>query len=129
MPDIVTKKTGGLAVVVGHVLVFVLVFLDPAAGVATATAGLGNVVFFLGLPALGVLAGLYATVEGSFSAFGLFVFSNYLAILGVGLSLLTLTPLHITLVGVVLFGLAGFAAVASLRALWSYLQLDGRVDI
>lgn len=127
--DLVTRRTGGIAVIVGYVLVFGLLVLDPATGFATATTSLANVLFFLGLPALGILAGIYAILEGSFSAFGLFVFSNYLAVIGVGLSLLTLTPLHITLLGVVLFALAGFAAVVSLRALWSYLQFGGRVGI
>lgn len=129
MADLVTRRTGGLAVVVGYVLVFVLFFLDPTTGFTTATANLANGILFLGLPGLGILAGIYAISEGSFSAFGLFVFSNYLAIIGVGLSLGLRGSALVTALGLVLFALAGFAAVVSLRALWSYLQFGGRIGV
>jgi len=129
MVDIVTRQTGGIAVVVGYALVFGLWFLDPAAGLAAATASLAQALLFLGFPVAGILAGIYAVFEGSFSAVGLFVVANYLATVGVTLSLLTVTSLFVTVLGVVLFGLAALAALVSLRALWSYLQFGGRVGI
>jgi len=76
MVDIVTRQTGGIAVIVGYVLVFVLWFLDPAAGLAAATASPTQALLFLGFPAAGILAGIYAVFEGSFSAVGLFVVAN-----------------------------------------------------
>jgi hypothetical protein len=129
MPDIVTRRTGGLAVVVGYVLVFVLFFLDPTAGLSTATDSLTSTLYFLGFPTVGIVAGLYAVLGGTFSAVGLFVVANYLAIVGIGLSLGLRSSAFVTALSVVLFALAGFAAVVSLRALWSYLQFGGRIGM
>lgn len=129
MTDIVTRRTGGLTTIVGYVLVFIFIFLDPATGLATATDSFANALFFLGFPTAGIVAGLYAVLEGSFSAVGLFVVANILATFGVALSLGFRSPALVTVLGVVLFALAGFATLVSLRALWSYLRLDGHVSV
>ncbi|WP_241658426.1 hypothetical protein [Halorubrum sp. BOL3-1] len=114
-------RVGGGALVVGYVLVLALLFRDPGGALAAATAGPEAAAYFLVLPTLGVIAGLYAFLDGPLASAALFAFGSYLGVFGLGLAFGTLlSPAPVSLpLGVGLLGLA--LAVAALAA--SVLEL------
>ncbi|MFB6297260.1 MAG: hypothetical protein ABEH56_01935 [Salinirussus sp.] len=116
-------RTGGLAVVVGYLLLLVVSVLGPGGGLPAVTDSLQGIVYFVVLPVAGIGVGAYAVAGGSFGAAGLFVVASYLGIVGVGLSLGGFGVLAVALVGVVQLALAVVAVLGSLGALWSSLRV------
>jgi len=102
--------------------VFALLSRGLSRGLAAARTAQGRL-FFVALPAFGLLSGAYAAVGGPFGAVGLFVAGSYLAVIGltVGFALVPVS-LPVSLLGVVLFGCALTSVLASLRALWGYVD-------
>jgi len=121
-------ETGGGALVAGFVLLFVVLFREPASALAATTASPQSILYFLVLPVLGVLAGVYAYFDGPYSGVALFALATYLGVVGLALILGgVLSPDPIVLlvaVGLVLLVLAVVALVASLQRLAVYLHLD-----
>ncbi|MFT4923194.1 MAG: hypothetical protein ACI8XM_002420 [Haloarculaceae archaeon] len=116
------RRRGGLATLAGSLVVVVLLFRDPARALSAATT-LQGVVFVVVLPVGGILAGLYAVRGGPYSGIGLFVAGSYLAFVGLALGFSLVQVSAILVVGgVVLFGLGVVALLASLRAMWVYLN-------
>ncbi|MDZ7745827.1 MAG: hypothetical protein U5K28_04635 [Halobacteriales archaeon] len=120
-------EAGGGALVVGYVLVLALIFRDPESALAAATAGPEAAAYFLVLPTLGVVAGIYASLDGPLASVALFAFGSYLGIFGLALtfrSLLSSTPVGLLLgVGLVALALAVVALVTSVVTWASALSI------
>lgn len=115
------QQLGGRLTAVGYLIVFALLFRDPSRGLAAAGTAQGQL-FFIALPAFGLLSGVYAAFGGPFGAVGLFVAGSYLAVIGLTFGfVLVPVSLPVSLLGLVLFGCALTAVLASLRALWGYV--------
>lgn len=136
MPSVIDldhNETGGGALVVGYSTVLVAVHRTPTSAFETATGSLGPALYFLVLPAIGLLGGIYASRDGPFGAVPLFVFGSYLGFFGIALSfgaLLSAEPAGISLV-VGLLGVlcATLALVAGLVQVGSFLPFAAlRVD-
>ena len=122
------SDAGGAALFAGFVVVVgVLYARSPATATDTATSGLGAMVYFLVLPAVGLAAGVYAYADGPYSGVSLFCLGSYLGVFGVGLAFGTLAAespsVPLLIGGVALVALAVVAIVASL------LRLFGSVDV
>jgi hypothetical protein len=121
--DVDHNETGGGALVVGYSIVLVAVYRTPTSAVETATASPGAALYFLVLPAVGILGGIYAYRDGPFGAVPLFVLGSYLGFFGLALSfgaLLSANPAGIPLV----VGLLGvLCAIIALVA--GVLQVTG----
>lgn len=107
----------GVALLTGYVVLLVVLFRSPASGLATATATAQGAVFFLLLPLLGILSGIYSIAGGPLrtpvAVFG----SSYLGVVGVALTLLpTANPVVSTALGLFLLLVAVFALLGSLQA-------------
>lgn len=122
------SDAGGAALVAGYlVTIGVLYAKDPAGAVDAATAGAGATVYFVVLPALGLVSGIYAYAGGPYSGVALFALGSYLGVVGVGLTFGTLVAASTSAVllaaGLTLVVLAVVAIVASL------LRLAGSVEV
>jgi hypothetical protein len=116
------RRLGGRITAVGYLVVLGLLFRDPSRGLAAAGTAQGRL-FFLALPASGLLSGVYAAFDGPFGGVGLFIAGSYLAVVGLALAFaLVPVSLPVSLLGLVLFGCALTAVLASLRALWGYVS-------
>jgi len=116
------RRLGGYLTAAGYLLVLALLFRDPSRGLAAAGTAQG-LLFFVVLPAFGLLSGVYAALGGPFGGVGLFVAGSYLGVVGLtlGFALVPVPPL-VSLLGFVLFGCALLGVLASLQALWAYLS-------
>ena len=122
------SDAGSAALVGGFLLLIgVLYGRNPAVAIDAATASVGATVYFVVLPVLGVLAGIYAYAGGPYSGVPLFCLGSYLGVFGVGLAFGTLAAespsVPLLIGGVALVALAVVAIVASL------LRLFGSVDV
>lgn len=61
-------RAGGIATAAGYALVFVLMFRHPIRALDAVNADLPGTIYFVGIPAAGVLAGAYASRDGPGSA-------------------------------------------------------------
>lgn len=116
------SDAGGAALVGGYLVTLgVLYAHDPAGAVDAATAGAGATAYFVVLPALGLLAGVYAYAGGPYAGVPLFALGSYLGVVGIGLAFGTLVAASTSPVllaaGIALVGLAVVAIVASLLRL------------
>ncbi len=109
-------RTGGAALVVGYGVLGVALFWNASDGLATATGSLQGLLFFVVLPLFGLASGVYTYLDWPLRAPTAFVSGSYLAMVGLTLSLLVTTDATTTGAGVVIFGLAVLALVASLRS-------------
>lgn len=127
MLDTDPHETGGGALLLGFLVVLAMLYRDPASGLAAATATPGAVLYFLILPAAGLLAGGYAYLDGPYSGLSLFLLGGYLGLFGLGLLFGNLlaprSDLLLLGVGLVLSGFATVALVASAWRLAAALQL------
>jgi len=119
--------TGG-ALAGGFVLVVLLLYRDPASGVDAATASLPSLVYFVVLPAAGVLVGAYASAGGPYSALPVVLFGTYLGVFGLALALgsaLAPEPAGLPLgVGLVVLALSLAALVGSVVRVASAVDVD-----
>jgi hypothetical protein len=107
----------GIALVTGYIVMAVALFRNPADGLATATATGQGAVFFLLLPLLGILSGIYSIAGGPLRTPAAVFGSSYLGVVGVALTFLpTANPVVSTTLGLFLFLVAVFALLASLQA-------------
>jgi uncharacterized membrane protein len=118
------NKVGGGALVAGFLGVLLTLYRDPVNGIAAATDGIATIVYFVVLPAAGLLAGVYAYADTRYSVVPLFLLGSYLGVFGLALILgSVLGPNRIGLplgVGVALLSLSLVALVASvLRSIGS----------
>lgn len=122
------RRRGGVATLVGYLVVLAVLFRDPARPLEAANT-IQGALFFLLFPFGGVLGGAYAAWGGPFSGVGLFVAGSYLAVLGLTLGF-GLVPVSgaISVVGLALFVLAVVAVLASFRALWAYFQVEAPAE-
>ncbi|WP_152420656.1 hypothetical protein [Halorubrum tebenquichense] len=133
MNDLDRDETGGGALVVGYSIVLVAVYRTPASAFETTTGSLGAALYFLVLPAAGILGRIYAYRGGPFGAVPLFVLGSYLGFFGIALSfgaLLSAAPVGIPLVGGLLGVLcATLALVTGLLQVTRFLPFRAlRVD-
>lgn len=126
MIDFNPRETGGGALVIGYLLVLLVLYRNPASGLEAATVNPQSVLYFVVLPVVGLLAGIYASVGGPYGAVPLFVLGSYLGIFGLALTLgylLAPTPMGLPLVvGIVLLPLSIVALVASVLQLVASLR-------
>ena len=123
MPTL-NRQLGGRLTTVGYLIVLALLFRDPSRGLAAAGTAQG-VLFFVVLPVVGLLSGIYAAFGGPFGGVGLFVAGSYLSVVGLTLGFaLVPVSLPVSLLGLVLFGCALAAVLTSLRGLWRYVSED-----
>ncbi|MEF8782535.1 MAG: hypothetical protein V5A39_06220 [Haloarculaceae archaeon] len=109
-------RTGGIALIVGYGLFIAVLFRNPTAGLAAATASAQGVVFFLLLPITGLVSGAYVFLDTPFRTTVAFLTGSYLAVSGIAIALLPADDTAITaLLGLVLVGLGTLALVATLR--------------
>lgn len=118
------NKIGGGALVAGFLGALLVLYRDPVNGIAAATDGAAATVYFVVLPAAGVLAGVYAYADGPYSGVLLFLLGSYLGVFGLALilgSVLGPNPLGLPLgIGVGLLSLSVVTLVASaLRSIGS----------
>lgn len=109
-------RTGGVALVVGYGVLGVALLWNASDGLATATGSLQGLLFFVVLPLLGLASGVYTYLDWPYRTPTAFVSGSYLAMVGLTLALLVTTDATTTGAGVVIFGLAVLALVASLRS-------------
>jgi len=123
-----TNEIGGAALAVGFLLAVAVLYREPVSGWNAATAGVASAVYFLALPAAGLLAGVYAYIDGPYSAAPLFLLGSYLGVFGIALTLgtaLRATPIGVYLgVGAVLLALSLVALVASVLRATAAVPLD-----
>lgn len=128
MTRIDPTELGGVSLVLGFLLVLVVLYQDPATDVADLTGGLQPALYFLVLPLLGVIAGVYAHFEGPYSGVPEFVFGSYLGVFGLAItlrSLLSPAPAGLALVvGLVLSALAVVSLVASLVRVAAFFRIE-----
>ncbi len=120
-------ETGGVALVLGYLLILLVLFRRPAQGLEAALAGIQPLVHFLVLPIGGVVVGLYASLDGPNSGPFLFVAANYMAVFGLGLAIGVGSGTSVGIfqvVGLVLFVLSVVAMVVSPRRLAVLLGFD-----
>lgn len=116
------RRLAGRLTAVGYLLLLAVLFRDPSRGLAAAGTAQG-LLFFVVLPVFGLLSGAYAAFGGPFGGIGLFLAGSYLAVVGLTLGFaLVPVPLPVSLLGLVLFGCALAAVLASLQALWRYVS-------
>jgi hypothetical protein len=110
-------RTGGIALAAASLLTLLVLHRTPASVVDAATAGLQQALYFVTLPAFGLLAGGYAATDRPYGAVPLFVLGSYVGTFGLGLvfgTLLTPGPAGPLLaVGLLLSSLAVVTLVAS----------------
>lgn len=127
MIDLDSENAGGLALVVGYLLVLGVFYRDPVGALGAATAGVQSLVYFLVLPVGGLLAGLYAVLGGPYSGAPVFLLGTYLGIVGLALTvgnLLASTGAGILLaMGLVLVVLSLVALVTSLLSLFGSFRI------
>lgn len=115
------ETAGGVALAAGFLLVAAVLYRNPADGLAAATATASAVVYFLALPATGLLAGAYVVAGGRYAAPLLIAFGSYLGVFGVGVALWSLltadSPLVLSAVGATVAALSVVALVAGARRL------------
>mgnify|MGYP006875060498 FL=1 len=122
------SDAGSAALVGGFLLLIgVLYGRNPAVAIDAATASVGATVYFVVLPVLGVLAGIYAYAGGPHGGLPLFAFGSYLGVFGVGVAFGTLVAASTSPVLLA----AGFALVALgvVAVVTSVLRLVGAVGI
>jgi hypothetical protein len=117
-------RAAGAALLIGHAVVVAILYRDPATGIRQATRGIPAVVYFLLLPAGGMVSGGYALLGGSHSSVFVFVSGSYLGVVGIALALEGVASAPIALAGVGVFVLSVVAIVASVRSFVAFLGLD-----
>jgi hypothetical protein len=126
------NELGGGALAIGSLLVLLVLYRDPASGIAAGTRGLQPAVYFLVLPVLGLLAGLYAAIGGPYGTVLLFLLGTYVGVFGLALTLgglLTAGPVGFPLVvGLALLPLSLLALVSSLLRWATSLGLDSSLQ-
>ena len=127
MTDLELNETGGGALILGFLLVLAVLYRNPANGLEAATVGRQSVLYFLVLPAVGMLAGVYAAIDGPYHTALLFFFGSYLGMFGLALTfgrLLAPDPIGLSLwIGLALLPLSVTVLLASLQPLVATLQL------
>lgn len=118
------RRIGGVALLVGYLLLGGLLYWRPGAGVGAAMASLRGIVYFLVFPVAGLAAGVYVILEGPYNGVFLFLAANYLAVFGLALALgfTGLPPLG-SVLGMAMVALAIVAIFVSFAALISYVRL------
>jgi len=102
-----------VALLSGYLLVLAVLFRDPSAALAAATATPAAAVYFLVLPAGGLLAAGYAALDGPAAVLPAGLAGTYLGVVGVGLAVrAALAPGAGPLVGVAGVAAAALAVVA-----------------
>jgi uncharacterized membrane protein len=123
-----TNEIGGAALVAGFLVVLFVLYRDPVSGLDAATNGVATVVYFVVLPAAGVLAGVYAYTDGPYSVVPLFLLGSYLGVFGLALmlgSVLGPNPIGLPLgIGIVLLSLSLVVLVASVLRSTASVRLD-----
>ncbi len=116
------RRRGGVALLVGYLLLLAVSFGGPARGLAGLDTT-GSVLVFLVLPVLGSASGVFAVARVRFAGVGLFLMGSYLAVVGLTLGF-GLVPVSaaVTVVGLAIFVLAFVSVLASLFALWASLS-------
>lgn len=122
-PKVDPSDVGGTALLAGFMLIVAVLYArTPAAAVDTATSGVGPIVYFIIVPALGLATGIYAYAGGPYRGIPLFCLGSYLGVFGVGLTAGTLaaasTSVALFVGGVTLIALAVVAIVASVLQLF-----------
>jgi hypothetical protein len=129
-----SNEAGGGALAVGSLVVLLVLHRTPESVLAAATTGPRPALYFVALPALGLLAGGYAAIGGPYAAVPLFALGSYLGVFGLGLalgSLLAPPPAGgLLATGLVLLSLAVVALVSSIRRSAAVVRFDalGPVD-
>jgi TctA family transporter len=108
--DLEENRVAGGSLVVGFAAMIALLYRNPSAGFAAATADAMAVASFAVLPIAGLIAGAYVFADGPFETVLRFVFGSYLGIVGIGVafgSLVSTIPNAVFLgLGFVMLGLA-----------------------
>mgnify|MGYP006948679574 FL=1 len=127
MTDFDPNETGGGALTVGFLLVLAVLYRNPANGLEAAMVGPQSVLYFLVFPAVGILAGVYAAIDGPYHTALLFFLGSYLGVFGLALTvgrLLAPDPISLSLwIGLALLPLSVTVLLASLQPLVATLQL------
>lgn len=123
------RRTGGIALLVGYLLMVGLLYRQPVDGLAAAMASFRGIVYFVGFPIAGLAAGVYSLVEGPYNAVFLFGAGNYLAVFGLVLALGVIQgPPRVNVLGVVMIALAIAALFVSFGAFVDYVRLTPAGD-
>ena len=127
MTDLDLNEAGSYALTVGFLLVLAVLYRNPANGLEAATVGLQSVLYFLVLPAVGILAGVYTAVDGPYHTALLFFLGSYLGVFGLALTfgglLASDSVGHSLWIGLALLPLSVTALLASLQPLAASLPL------
>lgn len=120
-------KADGGALVLGFALVLTLLYRHPAEGLEAATGDPASLFYFLVLPGIGLLTGIYAGLGGPFSTVPVFALGSYLGVFGVALtvgSLMAATPTWTTVgIGLVLLALAVVAFLTSVLRVVTFVPI------
>jgi hypothetical protein len=116
-------RVGGGALIAGFVLSLGILLWAPSESLGGITAGVGRTVYFLVLPLIGIIAGVYAVYARRYYGVVLFVAANYLGVFGltlaIGISGLSMT---LRLGGAGMFFLSVIAVLAGLFWLVDYFE-------
>lgn len=124
------SRTGGSALIAGYAVLLFALFRNPAEGVATATATLQGGVFFVALPVLGIVSGVYLLLDRPFRTAVAFLGGSYLGVVGVAMTMLPAANAALTTaLGLFLMAVAVFALVTSLRSSVATLSPDGFFEL
>lgn len=122
-------ETDGGALAVGFVLVLGLLYRHPVRGLDAATADPGSFLYFVVLPVVGLISGVYAALDGPYSTIPVFGLGSYLGVFGLALvfgTLLSPNPVGITTgIGIALLALSVVALVASLLRVTRAFRFGG----
>jgi uncharacterized membrane protein len=123
-----TNEIGGGALVAGFLVALLVLYRDPASGIAAATDGVATIVYFVVLPVAGILAGVYAYTDGPYSVVPLFLLGSYLGIFALALilgAILSPNPIGLPLgIGIILLVLSLVALLAGVLRSTSSVRLD-----
>lgn len=123
-----SNEIGGGALVAGFLVVLLVLYRNPVSGATAATDGVTTILYFAVLPVAGLLAGMYAYIDGPYSVVPLFLFGSYLGVFGVALmlgSVLGPNPVGLLLgIGILLLSLSLVVLVASVLRSTASVRLD-----
>jgi hypothetical protein len=110
-------RFGGLALIVGYVLVLGSLLASGLLGESTITNSGRQIALFLLPPLIGICSGLYVRFEYPYRTVIGFISGSYLGITGIALTMLRTGETIVTsLLGLVVLGLATLALVGILRS-------------
>lgn len=121
--NVFDHRVGGSALIVGFVLSLAVVLGAPSESLGAITAGLGRTLYFLVLPLVGILAGVYAILAWQYYGVVLFVAANYLGVFGLSLAVgISGLPVALRVGGAGMFFLSVVAVIAGLFWLVDYFE-------